>query len=288
MHAWHTTGERPKPGAPIAAFDYDETLGRGVIHWKFGPHLANLGVILNPQEDEELINMRLGRHRRERQYKDYEERLIELSLKYYADAKVSRGALAGQAKSFVAQASILEEQYAFPRALFQVLKELGYALVLISWGPTELIHPLAERMGFHHAIGNLMETNEEGIFTGQDGRLPIKEQDMLAVVEEFGYSLNGSVAIGDSGTDLGMLRLATTGIAFNPKVSLRKKLDEDLELDEIIRVTERAEIVTFTRPRILDMENERIFQEEKIENVLPGSLAEPIRTKLEAIGYYLF
>lgn len=287
MHLWNNPNHTPPAGAPIAAFDYDETLGRGVLHWKFGPHLARLGVIEDPEKDEKLQQVTLARARREGAYKDYDERWIELSLNRYAKAGLSRSVLAQHAREFISIMRVQEEQYAFSRALFEVLRDQGYALAVISLAPIELLHPLAERLGFHHAIGNIMQTNESDFFTGHDGRLPVKEEELALLVRDNGYTFKNSFAIGDSATDLGMLKLAETKIAFNPKPSLRQVIDTDPACASIIRVVERAEVVTFTGSSEFPEGERPILNERKIEEVLPAFIAEPIRKKLESIGYYL-
>lgn len=287
MHLWNNP-IKPPSGAPIAAFDYDETLGRGVLHWKFHPHLARLGVLPDPHEDEELREALVRRRRRDQSYKHYEDRFIQLARQRYADVKISRAQLAEHAKAFVKAPEILEEQYAFPRALFQVLREQGYALVLISWAPLELLHPLAEIMGFHHAVGNIMESDEAGFFTGREGRLPVKENEIVLLVKEHGYTLDGSLAVGDSGTDLGMLKMVSTGVAFNPKPGLRKTLDTDMSCASILRVVERAEVITFTQNILNADSSTSRLEEVSLERALPKSLAVPLRSRLESIGYYLW
>lgn len=288
MHTWHNPAAKPPVGAPIAAFDYDETLGRGVLHWKFAPHLARLGVIRDPHEEPEIREARAQRYRREQAYKQYEEALIRVTRTRYAEVGMSRDRLKAYAKDFVTSASLLEEQYAFPRALFYALREQGYALVLISHAPIELTHAMAEVMGFHHAIGNIIQTDETGIFTGNEGRVPIKEQDLKTLVEEFGYSLTDSVAIGDSMGDLGMLKMVEIPIAFNPKPSLRQALDTDPICASIRRIVERAEVVTCTQAEWVTETASLRLEERRIESVLPSPIGTDIRSALEKIGYYLF
>lgn len=288
MHLWNNPDKTPKPGAPIAAFDYDETLGRGgVLHWKFCPHLADLGLIRSPHEDEQLKQVTEARARREGSYRDYDERFIKIASARYAEAGLSRKILAEHARTFVANMAVQKEQYAFSRALLEVLREQGYVLIVISLSPFEILHPLAERLGFHHAIGNIMHTDENDIFTGVDGRLPVKEEDLKELVEKHQYSFKNSFAIGDSSTDLGMLKLADTGIAFNPKPSLRQALDADAANSSIIRVVERGEVMTFTQANPFKEGEQPTLIERAMEDVIPTAVAEPIRKKLESIGYYL-
>lgn len=287
MHIWDNPRKRPPIGAPIAAFDYDETIGRGVLHWKFAPYLANLGVIPHPHEVEGIRQSFAHRQGRRQAYKNYEEQMIETVRALYADVGLSRTRLAEYAKDFVTNGALLEEQYAFTRALFEVLDELGYALVLISLGPLELVHAIAERMGFHHAIGNIIETDEAGIFTGRDGRLPVKDEDLKELVKMHGYSFEGSAAIGDTAGDLKMLNLVSTSIAFNPKPGFRQVLDMDPANASVVRVVERAEVVTFTQSAASAKNEQPLLVERRIEDVLPGLIAERIRPRLEGIGYYL-
>lgn len=288
MHLWTTSLERPQKGAPIAAFDYDETLGRGVLHWKFLPHLTAGGHIRDPQQDEFLAQAYKDRAKRERSYKIYEDRLIEVSRTRYKEAGMSRERLGQLAKEFLSSRALLEEQYAFSRALFLTLREQGYALVLISLCPIEILHPLAEAMGFHFAIGNVLQADERGFFTGEEGRLPVKDEDLRALVAEQQYTFEHSVAIGDSTGDLLMLKQVEYGIAFNPKPALRQVLDTDTSCTSISRIVERAEVVTSSVSEWMVGETAPRIAERRLEDVLPLAIATGVRTKLEAIGYYLF
>lgn len=287
MHIWNNPHKRASAGAPVAAFDYDETIGRGVLHWKFAPHLAGLGVIPNPHELEDIRRALAHRRGRKQAYQPYEEYMIERVRALYADVGLSRSQLAEYAKDFIANEAVMDEQYAFSRALFEVLDEQGYALILLSLAPLELAHAMAERMGFHHAIANIVETDEAGIFTGREGRLPIKDEDLKALVEAEGYAFEGSIAIGDTLGDLKMLKLVSTPIAFNPKPTFRHALDTDVTNASVLRVVERAEVVTFTKARSLEKGARPVLMEQTIEEVLPKAIAEPVRKKLEGIGYYL-
>lgn len=288
MHLWITSSDKPQPGAPIAAFDYDETLGRGVLHWKLLPHLAAAGHIRALEEDEVLAQAYQNRAKREQSYKVYEDRLIEVSLARYKEAGMSRERLRGLAQDFVASRALLDEQYAFTRALFLTLKEQGYALVLISLCPIEILHPLAEAMGFHFAIGNVLKADEAGFFTGEEGRLPVKADDLRALVQEQGYVWEQGFAVGDGAGDLPMMKLVTHGIAFNPKPPLRQLLDTDASHASVLRVVERAEVITCTQGRWLEGESGPLLTEHRLEELLPARIAKGVRTKLEAVGYYLF
>lgn len=125
-------------------------------------------------------------------------------------------------------ARVSDYVYAYTRDLARSLKADGYTLVAISGSQSELVKPFAEKYGFDIWMGQHYERGDNGYFTGNitkthDG----KDVLLKKIVEEHGLDFSGSVAVGDSRGDIGMLSIVEQPIAFNPERELFEKAREE-------------------------------------------------------------
>jgi len=107
--------------------------------------------------------------------------------------------------------------------LIATMKANGFHTALVSGGFTVFTNPIADRLGFHENRANLLLA-EDGILTGQVAE-PIlgKQAKVDAVVEisaRLGISTDDVIAVGDGANDLGMLKLAGSGVALHAKPSV--------------------------------------------------------------------
>jgi phosphoserine phosphatase len=104
--------------------------------------------------------------------------------------------------------------------LVETLHTHGWVVGLVSNGFTEVVGPLAARLGITRYCANGLEV-AGGFLTGRmrgpivDGRA--KEVALLEYAEAEGISMVDTVAIGGGADDLGMMRAAGRGIAFNSR-----------------------------------------------------------------------
>jgi len=140
------------------------------------------------------------------------------------------------------------------------LKERGHFLVIISDSYTLATEHLKAKLGFDRTVANRLVVID-GKITGEV-EMPLNWSDkdsdclkykysvcklnsLIEISEEMNIPLKSCVAIGDSMADIGMLRGAGIGVAFNPKSRLVEKsadvvLHNDLgELLGIIDVLRR-------------------------------------------------
>ena len=107
--------------------------------------------------------------------------------------------------------------------LIATMKANGFHTALVSGGFTVFTNPIADRLGFHENRANLLLA-EDGILTGKVAE-PIlgKQAKVDAVVEisaRLGISTDDVIAVGDGANDLGMLKLAGSGVALHAKPSV--------------------------------------------------------------------
>lgn len=119
------------------------------------------------------------------------------------------------------------------RTLVATLKDLGFAVGLVSGGFMEVVEPLAESLGITHVHANRLEV-VDGHLTGRVAGPVVdraaKAETLRRFAAEEGLPLSRTVAIGDGANDLDMLAAAGLGIAFNAKPAVRASADTALNL----------------------------------------------------------
>jgi HAD superfamily hydrolase (TIGR01490 family) len=123
---------------------------------------------------------------------------------------------------------VSDHVYAYTRDLVQRLRQEGYTLIAISGSHEELVRPFAEKYGFDIWVGQHCERGKDGYFTGKilkthDG----KDTQLQKIAAEHGLTFAESIAVGDSGGDIGMLSLVDHPIAFNPERRLFDKAKQE-------------------------------------------------------------
>lgn len=203
---------------PVAVFDIDGTLFRSSLLIELVEKLVEEGAFpksargLYARAEEKWLD-------REGDYAAYTDALIETFKKH----------LKGVPYEVVADAAgeIIETKkarvYRYTRDLVRELKKKGYYLLAISHSPKLIVDGFAYEHGFDKAYGMLYETGASGSFTGQviDRDLIMNKAAVLKrAIEKEGLTLKGSVGVGDTESDIGMLELVERPVAFNPNKKL--------------------------------------------------------------------
>jgi phosphoserine phosphatase len=120
------------------------------------------------------------------------------------------------------------------------LKNLGYAIAIISGGFTWFGRRLGERLGIDYVYANELEI-EDGVLTGEVvGRIVDAERKaeiLREIADAEGIRLEQVIAVGDGANDLPMLNVAGLGIAFHAKPIVREGAEQaisTLGLDGIL------------------------------------------------------
>lgn len=138
----------------------------------------------------------------------------------FAAALVERVAcLAGLDEGVIARC-IAERVRPMPGAqtLIRTLASHGTRCVLVSGGFTRFAEPVAEMIGFHRAVANVLEI-ENGKLTGRV--LPpivdsaTKLEVLQAEAEALGIGMAECIAIGDGANDIPMIAAAGLGVAYH-------------------------------------------------------------------------
>lgn len=208
----------PRDRAPVAVFDIDGTVFRSSLLIELVERLIEKGVFPPSARSVYEADWRKWLDRRG-DYAAYIKSVIEA---FEAQLKgVSFEAVANAA------GEVLEEKksrvYRYTRDLARDLKANGYFLLAISHSPKFIVDGFGYEHGFDKVYGVFYESGPSGNFTGE-----IEDEDLIfnkaavlrRAVRKEDLTLEGSVIVGDTESDIPMLEMATTPIAFNPNAKL--------------------------------------------------------------------
>lgn len=113
--------------------------------------------------------------------------------------------------------------YRFTEDLIVELKKKGYFILAISHSPKGILDLFCNDVGFDKVYGKFYEVDDAGYFTGE-----IKDKDLIEnkakilsrAVEKEGLTLEGSVGVGDTESDITFLEMVERPICFNPNLKL--------------------------------------------------------------------
>jgi HAD superfamily hydrolase (TIGR01490 family) len=210
--------EESKPPArePLAVFDVDGTLFRRGLLPALTRRLVNEGVF--PERvREELSQDYYAWVERRGSYETYDELVMELFLRELKGVSVAELRRCATVEVEVHGRRL----HMYTRDLAHRLKEAGYHIIAISGSPQEILDLFLKPLGFDRAWGTVLAQDDSGIYTGEVLQDPFKNKRRVLeeFLEEADVSLEGSVGVGDTLSDVGFLEMVQTPIAFNPNRS---------------------------------------------------------------------
>ena len=199
---------------PFAAFDLDGTLIRWQLYHAIADELARQGHF-GAIEYEKVHQARLNwKHRATvDSFKDYERSLVNL-----VDVAISGISVDDLTQAcHVVLAEYKDQVYTYTRDLIRHLKAQGYLVFAISASQSQIVKLLADYYQFDDYAGSVYEV-KNGYFTGakdvlKSERKPLRLKELAT---NHGAIWAGSIAVGDSESDIAMLASVESPIAFNP------------------------------------------------------------------------
>ncbi len=203
---------------PVAVFDIDGTIFRSSLFLELVEVLIEDGVF--PQGARRMYEKERVRWLdRKGDYEAYVRNAVAMFRAHikgvsFDTADAISAKLLKQKKNRV---------YRYTRDLVRRLKKKGYFLLAISHSPRFIVDVFGFDFGFDKSYGFFYETNAQGKFTGK-----VEDEDLIRnkaavlrrAVRKEGLTLTGSVGVGDTESDIPMLTLVDTPIAFNPNKKL--------------------------------------------------------------------
>jgi HAD superfamily hydrolase (TIGR01490 family) len=201
-------------GRKFAVFDIDGTLIRWQLYHAIADALAKKSYIST--EAYAAIRdarMKWKNRRHTESFREYELDLVNLFNEILADLSYTHFEEAAE--------DVYEEYrdqvYTYTRDLIKKLKKEGFLLFAISGSQTEILQLMAKHYGFDDFVGStFLHKNDR--FTGESvspyGR---KDEVLRQMVAKHGATFSGSIAVGDSTSDIQMLEIVENPIVFNPE-----------------------------------------------------------------------
>ncbi|HNZ86635.1 MAG TPA: HAD family phosphatase [bacterium] len=112
--------------------------------------------------------------------------------------------------------------YRYTRDLFKELKKKNYYLLAISHSPKEIVQDFTREWGFDSFYGRVYEVSDNK-FTGKTLHLDLisdKSKMLKYAIKKENLTLNNSIGVGDSESDISLLKMVEKPICFNPNKKL--------------------------------------------------------------------
>lgn len=201
----------------FAVFDIDGTLIRWQLYHAIADELAKKGHI-DPRTHQKIKDSRMVWKNRVHgeAFDAYQGELVRLYEKLLLDLSVK--------KFNEAVESVFDEYkdqvYTYTRELIKQLKKDGYLLFAISGSQIEIVSKIAKYYGFDECVGSIYK-HEGNKFTGAVTlHLGGKHLILQDLVNKHRATMTGSTAVGDSASDISMLEMVDSPVAFNPERKL--------------------------------------------------------------------
>lgn len=124
------------------------------------------------------------------------------------------------------------------------LKRRGYIIGIISAGVGQVAGKIAEDYGFDFWIANTITFTEDGLVSeNQRARMPPyrKPLTLLWTARQYGISIKEVVYVGDSDWDIGAVRLAGCGVAYNCSPNLKRNANISItRLVELLNIIDNC------------------------------------------------
>jgi HAD superfamily hydrolase (TIGR01490 family) len=208
---------KPSAEQPLAIFDVDGTLFRRGLLPALTRRLVNEGVF-SERVRQELSEDYYAWVERRGSYDTYDRLVMDLFLRELEGVSVAQL----QRCARVEVETHGRRVHMYTRDMAVRLKRAGYQLIAISGSPQEILDLFLKPLGFDRAWGTVLAQDARGRYTGEVLEDPFKNKRRVLemFVREADVSLEGSVGMGDTLSDVGFLDVVRTPIAFNPNRDL--------------------------------------------------------------------
>lgn len=213
------TGKSRKPekpqyreNRPIAVFDLDGTLIREQLLVLLSKECFELQIFRRVAEVV-FKSVRLKHRDRKISFEDYDRQIIEIFTqrvkgKLRSDVQMAAEQVFDKHRDWL---------YRFTKALLEETTK-SHERITITGAMLETVSLLAPYWGMEHAYATELEVDTDGRYTGATKALPVRDKRaaLLSHLERHGGTLEGSIAIGDTLSDMPMLQTVERPIVFNP------------------------------------------------------------------------
>jgi HAD superfamily hydrolase (TIGR01490 family) len=203
----------------LAIFDIDGTIFRKNLHFELIDELSWRGIF-SRNARKILVSVYASWLDHKGTYEEYRKKIISI---YEKELKGRKQKDIIDASKRVAEFN-KDRIYIFARDLIRKLRASGYTIIAISGSPVEIVMEYNKFLKFDEVFGSVYETDGKGVYTGKTIFEPVKHKGHLVgqYVSEKGLTLDGSLGMGDTESDISFLKMVEKPIAFNPNMNLEK------------------------------------------------------------------
>ena len=222
---------------PVAVFDIDGTVFRSSLFLELVDELIDRDIFPKDAREEYTRERQEWLDRRG-DYDAYVEKAIHSFLARIKG--ISYDAVMEVAADIIDAKK--DRTYRYTRDLIKDLKSEGYFLLAISHSPFFIAEGFGFHAGFDKVYGFFYETGPTGNFTGEVADVDLirnKAAVLTRAVRKENLTLERSVGVGDTESDIPMLEMVSRPIAFNPN----KKLFDHAKVREWKVVVERKDVI---------------------------------------------
>jgi len=221
----------------VAIFDVDGTIFRSSLLIEVVNRLIEKEVF--PRSTRRVYEREYERWlNREGDYDEYINAVVQAFVKHLKGVHYS--ALADAAEEIVDEQ--WKRTYRYTRDLLKDLKRRGYFLLAVSHSPKTVLDKFCPRLGFDKTYGMLYELGPQECFTGniiEEHLILNKASIVRRAVEKENLTLQHSIGVGDTETDIPFLEMVAKPICFNPNSKLyryakRMKWDVVVERKDVV------------------------------------------------------
>lgn len=201
----------------FAVFDIDGTIFRSSLVIELTKELVDEGLF--PKNTHSLYREEFQRWLdRNGSYEDYINKVVDVYKANIVGVKLK------DAIDIAERLMIFHKNrvYRYTRDLVQKLSSTHF-LLAISHSPYHVVEPFCRAWGFQKVYALMYEVDENEVFTGDveyEDLIKHKGRVLERAMDVEGLTRAGSVGVGDSESDIAMLKMVSRPIAFNPNTKL--------------------------------------------------------------------
>ncbi|MEI8096953.1 MAG: HAD-IB family hydrolase [Candidatus Moraniibacteriota bacterium] len=209
----------------IAIFDIDGTIFRKNLHFELINELSWM-KIFSVEARNKLIEIYTNWLQHEGTYEDYRLALVTLYSEHIKGCS--------QKEVFKACKILIpfhaKRTYIYAEKLITKLRKEGYHLIAVSGSPIEVVEEYNRQyLKFDNVFGSVYALDSDGKYTGEAAFEPSRNKGQ--VVEQYVYehklTFEGSYGVGDTESDISLLKLVDNPIAFNPNQNLKATAEKE-------------------------------------------------------------
>jgi len=219
----------------VAVFDIDGTIFRSSLLIEILDALIQEGIFPASVTQEYAKSYRNWLNRLG-SYEDYIKDVVDTFSRHIKGVRYSKYVEVAKRVSDFHKNRV----YRYTRDLVKELREQGYFLLAISKSPKEVVHEFCHLMGFDKYYGLIYKANDRGFFTGEIDEIILDKTRLFKrAININNLTLKGSIGVGDTESDICILRLVDKPICFNPN----QKLYQHAKRHHWTVVVERKDVI---------------------------------------------